>query len=241
MRGRSLSRSTSRRGRKRPASRSTSSLVRSTDGNDHRRAWSYGQTYSRFFDPFPGTMRAVLRYSETAFLNPGAGGTAHALWRANSIYDPNYTLGGHQPYGHDTFEAIYNHYRVIKATAKVTWLGLPLPAQLPGAFVGITITDDASVSGTYDTVREVKPTKYAVMNSSVEPVSLNQTFVADAMFGKQAGDKLTAKMGGDPADQAFFDVWAQASNPTEDLGTIQCVINIAYYVEFSELRDLGQS
>lgn len=37
-------------------------------------------------------------------------------FRLNSIFDPDFTGTGHQPYGHDTFATLYNRYRVFAAS-----------------------------------------------------------------------------------------------------------------------------
>lgn len=76
-----------------------------------------------YFDPFPARMRAVLRYSETFVIAAGVGGTGHQMFRCGSIFDPNQTGIGHQPYGHDTYQAIYDHYKVIKSNIKITNVG----------------------------------------------------------------------------------------------------------------------
>lgn len=36
------------------------------------------------------------------------------VWNANSIFDPDRSGTGHQPYGHDTYLALYNRYRVFR-------------------------------------------------------------------------------------------------------------------------------
>lgn len=242
LRGRSLTPG-STRGRKRSRSKvsrgslSLSSLASSASRQDTRRAWNYGQSMSRYFDPFPSKMRAIMRYSQVISLDPGLAGTGHWLFRANSIFDPDFTGAGHQPYGHDTYELIYNHYQVIKSVCKVTWTETTYPSML----VGITMTDDSVVSGTYDTVREIKPTKVASMTTAGPFPQLTQQFVSTDVFGFDAGGKTTAAFGANPADQNFFDIWAQAANTLVDPGVCRALVNITYYVELTELKDLGQS
>lgn len=54
-----------------------------------------------------------LRYVETYNLT-AAGANIGNYWafRANSIYDPDYSYGGHQPMGRDVWASIYSEYRV---------------------------------------------------------------------------------------------------------------------------------
>ena len=48
----------------------------------------------------PLSRRGVLKYSETFTLTTGAGGTfgVDQVMKLNSLYDPDFTGGGHQPY-----------------------------------------------------------------------------------------------------------------------------------------------
>lgn len=206
-----------------------------------RRGWSNPQQITSFFyDPFPARMRAVLRYSETFTLNPAAGGTAHSLWRCGSINDPNYTGIGHQPYGHDTYAGIYNHYTVLKSNIKITCITNTTSASA-GAIFGITMTDDPSVSGTFDTVREVKPTKFAALNQSSDPHCMTMQYDAKRVFGPSYASTQNALMAANPADDHFYDVWLQSSVSGEDVPRHAFIACIEYYCEFSELKDLGQS
>lgn len=65
---------------------------------------------------FPPRKTVALRYVDTVALNPGAGGTAVQVFRANSIYDPDYTGAGHQPMFYDNYANIYGRYKVNYAT-----------------------------------------------------------------------------------------------------------------------------
>jgi hypothetical protein len=45
--------------------------------------------------------------------NLAAGGLYHRVFRANDLYDPDYAVGGHQPYGFDQLMAQYFHFTVL--------------------------------------------------------------------------------------------------------------------------------
>lgn len=237
-RGRSRSRSGAR-----PRKRSISSAYGSSMSSrkvakaDRHRAWYYAQGMSKFFDPFPSTMRAMLRYSETFVLQPTLSGTNdNSIWRANSINDPRYATGGHQPYGHDTYQAIYNHYMVLKSVITLTVVDTD-----HSAIVGITGTDDASVQGNYDTVREVKPTKCTTITPDTGGRILNFVFDQKAVWGGASRSNISSSFGTNPPEEHYFHIWAQASSLLGTGPKVTCLVNIVYYCEFSELRDLGQS
>ena len=242
-RGRSRSRSTGKGKRRalQSASRSASRSIsqRGADAQDGRtqRGWSYPQGVTSFFDPFPRTMRAILRYSCTFSLDADLGLSKSKLFRCNSIYDPDVDLGGHQPYGHDTYQGIFDHYRVIKSVIKVT-----STSTGGNTIFGLTITDDQSVSGSYDTIREVKPTKVLPLCNSPDSHSLAINYNANEWFGKGSNQaSQTTLFGFDPADEAYFQVWVQGNLSTATTPAVAFMANICYYVEFTEIKDLGQS
>lgn len=61
-----------------------------------------------------------LRYSEMYTLT--AAGTVGNYWgfRINSLYDPDYSFGGHQPMGRDQWAALYNEYRIRRWFCNIT-------------------------------------------------------------------------------------------------------------------------
>jgi len=240
-RGRSTSRSA--RGRKRGIS-SISVSSRSSGGNKWgkagvdgfaRRGYANPMSNSMYFDPFPRTMRAVLRYSETVNLDATALTPAHYVFRAGSIFDPNYTGVGHQPYGHDTYQNIYNHYRVVKSVCKIT-----NASNGANNIVGISLTDDVSVQLDYDTLREVKPTKFIPLAGGRTPMTLIMEYNSAQSFPGQS-QNTTALFGNNPAEEMYFDIWSQGNLTTNNPDAVAVAVSIEYYVEFSELKDLGPS
>ena len=68
-----------------------------------------------------------MKYSETFQLNSLQG---FCRLNLNSIFDPNRTGTGHQPYAHDTFQALYNRYRVISTSWVITVYNASTPIRL---------------------------------------------------------------------------------------------------------------
>lgn len=70
----------------------------------------------------PIAQRTIVRmkYAEQVSMSASGGIPAKQLFNLNSIYDPNRTGLGHQPYGHDTFQGLYNRYRVISVSWNIT-------------------------------------------------------------------------------------------------------------------------
>lgn len=81
--------------------------------------------------PKPGTLlfksnpgipdRALLKfkYRDNYILTNSVQATSQRSWRLNSLYDPDYTGGGHQPLGYDQWSAFFQTYRVYKVTVDI--------------------------------------------------------------------------------------------------------------------------
>ena len=208
-----------------------------------RRIWPYQRLgWSQYFDPFPSRITAVMRYSTSIPLVVGAAGLpTHYLFRANSIFDPDFSGIGHQPYGHDTYQSIYNHYFVKKATITMT----PV-SQGEYHIFGISLTDDAVINSNYDTVKETKGTVFAPAGPEIGSArTITQEYKSLQHFGgsDQGNNSLQggSSFGDNPTDSQFFDCWVTAQNSSATQGTNNYQITITYIVECFELKDLGQS
>jgi hypothetical protein len=65
-------------------------------------------------DPFPPRMFSQLQYTHTGSLATGAAANcgSEQVFRLNSLYDPDFTGAGHQPYGFDQISPLYRQYKV---------------------------------------------------------------------------------------------------------------------------------
>lgn len=80
----------------------------------------------RSLDPFPPMVKRIFKYSDLHSLATAASPSAgyygsEQRYNLNSLYDPNYTGSGHQPYGFDQIMATYNKYRVNRVSYKITF------------------------------------------------------------------------------------------------------------------------
>eukprot|EP01083_Nonionella_stella_P137797 419284_1 len=62
----------------------------------------------------------ILRYVDQVTITPVAGTVGFHTFRANSIYDPDYTGVGHQPLNHDILADKYGSYVVTKSQVTAT-------------------------------------------------------------------------------------------------------------------------
>ena len=201
------------------------------------RTWPYASTGMGLrFDPFPVQHTALLRYSTTITLSPSVGLTDSYLFRANSIFDPDFTGVGHQPYGYDTYAQIYNHYEVVSATIIVT------PTVATSGILGIAIDDDSTVEINYDTVREQKGTRILAMaGQSTASQKLSNYFNVNQIFDLPYQKATSSAFGQSPSESTIFHVFFENATDSGTGNTFKGMVNIVYKVRMWELKNLGQS
>ncbi len=225
---------------KRSASSTGSSSVvkksRSSKTNKVKKTWPYASKGTGpMWDPFPAQTTAILRYSTTISLVGLTGVASPYLFRCNSIFDPDFTGIGHQPYGHDTYAAIYRHYNVRSSKITMT------PISSTQGVYGITLTDDSTVQTDFDTVREIKTTKMGTMSTNAAYNSVTNYYNQNQVYAKGSNFDSSAQFGNNPGEQQFFHCWSEGNKPNSDPGDQRFLITISYYVNMWELQDLGQS
>lgn len=218
-------------------SRYSSKYRTRTKTNYVKRTWPYAnENKLQLWDPFPAKTRALLRYSATIALNPGATTPAPYLYRANSIFLPDFSgTNTHQPYGHDTYASIYNHYNVLSSKITMT------PSQVINGIFGVTLTDDTTVQGDYDAIREVKTTRFATSNASSQAQTVTNTYNVNANFDIPFQKSTSSSFGQSPSEGMYFHCWFEGNDELADVGTSTFVITISYIVDMWELKDLGLS
>lgn len=110
-------------------------------------------------DPFPPSMTRNFKYAEqithlTTGSTSGVFGNEYRF-RLNSLYDPDYAGGGHQPYGYDQFNGVYQKYRVDKCSWRISF-------TTPGASNDVlcALTVSPGTSATMSGVTIYKPLEW---------------------------------------------------------------------------------
>lgn len=190
---------------------------------------------------FPPKMVASLRYAETVRLDPGVGTpVGYYIFRCGSIYDPNYTGTGHQPYGHDTYNTIYGHYRVLNSKLSVTFC--PNGTSSTGHIIGgcFISPDAAGVTTDFDLIRERAQGNFKICPDQASTISVSQKYTADKNYPNNVGS-LNATFGANPSEDAYFVVWVTSANESIDPSSVDCVVTIDYQVLMWELKALAES
>ncbi|AXH76631.1 MAG: putative capsid protein [Circoviridae sp.] len=200
------------------------------------------------FSPIPKSSRVTLKYNECiGYTTDTTGLMQYDVFRANSIYDPYYPVGGHQPYGHDQMALFYDHYRVLNSSIKVVWEQrvIGLSGASTSIFCGASLQDSST--------NEFTTVPFAIESNRVhwglikpDPLGKCTTksrFNAKTFFRNQNTSTTTmAQVGANPSEQAYFIL--QYGNHCGISGqAIAIIANITVYydVVFSEPKAVGQS
>lgn len=195
--------------------------------------------------PFPSQKVAKLRYCENFQIASPTDGVTLALkhFAANSIYDPNRAVGGHQPYGHDQFQLLYHHYEVTGATIKCTFTNANIsnPAIAGSAILGIRMGGGVGVFSPTDeiTMLESPDVVYGVMAPGTGKMVLTNSFTQKAIYPAKH-DGLTAAFGSDPEELAYFTILA-GNGGSNSAVTSNVLLEIEYTCRFFEPKSLTQS
>jgi len=212
----------------------------------YRSSWRPGSFAGRatiprgFASPFPMQRIAKLRYCMTTTLDATSATRVLQQFRANSLFDPDFTSGGHQPYGFDTLDSIYNHYEVLSSVLTVTAVPSSLNSVNAYMTVGVLVSDDSTVTTSVDTIREQANGKFVLLGGDGSPVTVVQKYNRNVMFPRSSDYSTGSIMSTNPSDEAYFTVYAAPIAGIEP-GAVYLMCTIDFVARFWELKDLGQS
>lgn len=196
----------------------------------------------------PTTKTVVMPYTQQQVIAAGgAPGVANILqFRANSIFDPDFTTGGHQPLSRDQWALFYNHYLVKFATITVTFV--PMTSAQPPQLLFIQANDDSTtlIGGT-STIPELLENKHRVYRQT--PYGSNdRTFVLKykvnpLKFLKRSkySTDVKAAFGSNPVEEVYFNVGVCPLNSSDVSGNYSITTCIEYTVMMFEPKELARS
>lgn len=177
------------------------------------------------------TFTTKLKYYSQAILNPGAGTQAIQVFRANDLFDPDYTYTGHQPRGFDQLMPLYDHFVVVGS--KIT-IKMAHPNESP-ILLSVALKDSSTNESSAEDYTEGRNCKYTIVPSH-ERGTLTQTFSPKSFFTiRNPTDEkdLYGTITSSPTEQAFYHIACSAPDGVDVLG---CTITamIEYVVKFIE-------
>lgn len=192
-----------------------------------------------------------IYYADGIVASGGAGSHASVV-RLNSVYDPEWQVGGQQPKGYDQYAQLYDQYLVHAASWRITRIGTSggttakplMQVVVPHALDLGTVTSAKSLVdlGEYPwgEFSYVSSTQGGQMPGTVnvsEGYMKMKTF-----FGVEVLDKHVhgAAVGANPSDECLLNVIDYNENGSNSI-PYSIVIDIQYYVEFTEPSSIADT
>ncbi len=171
--------------------------------------------------PFADNYRVRLKYCDKVQLTTtGSVNTAVVYsFRLGSLFDPDYTGTGHQPYMYDQLTAIYNKYIVEKVDYEVRFRQIA-SSPITSLWCGMSLITDTNVaaSASGDTLNEIRERSTALVrpiaavNNAANFVKFRGSVVLKNLYGlsdaQYYGDQedFAALYNANPSRQCFLEL-----------------------------------
>lgn len=203
---------------------------------------------NRALQPFAQRYISKMKYSEQLTqVGPGLGGLTQFTMNLNSIFDPNRTGLGHQPYGHDSLAAIYNRYRVIKCNYVISALSTGgTSGDAYGIIAALPANEVATILGGVAEVQENPRCRYITQAPNAALKVLKGTVDIASLVGRTKGqylsdDRYQATYGSSPNELAILNIFTGLLNGAAETVTTKLNIVLEFTVESFDVKNLVQS
>lgn len=184
--------------------------------------------------------KVMLRYCTQQVLTGTSGAKGQYVFRCGSIFDPDYTGGGHQPLGHDEWATFYNNYSVVQSFISVQ----PVNSGAVPCAVSILKTDDPLGSGgnLADDIEQGKCTwRVLAEDNAQHAVTVKHSFNQRREFPRlYKDDALNPSFGSNPSEDKYWIVAVQATDGSSTV-SVPLIITINYICWLSVPKVLVQS
>lgn len=203
-------------------------------------------TNTKAMRPFAQRYITTMKYCQT--YKPLNTPTGLNVWqlRLNSIFDPDLTGIGHQPYGRDQLEPLYGRYRVISCAYAINaWSSDGAAVQVAALPANEAHTPAFS---SVSEIRENPRARYMVQNGQgADFKTLKGKVYLPSLVGRNkaqymADDRFQATMGSSPAENAVLNIYGQLFDESLLINpSIVYSITLTYTVEFFDAKVAPQS
>jgi len=191
---------------------------------------------------FPPRTFRHLRYSTSVSLTSTSGIPSAYVFRANDLFDPDFTSTGHQPMGFDQMMVFYNHFCVIKSkiTAVFRGTGNVSTCALRQDADSTVVTDPDRILEFGGVVSDVLEAKAIYGNSKELSLAVSIARLQGVSNKAMTADpSLRGNAAGSPTEVTYYHVclWDRAGFTTTAIADVV----IDYYAYFLEPRDFSTS
>lgn len=190
----------------------------------------------RSLNPISQRYICKMKYAETVSTDANGRFT----FNLNSIFDPNRTGVGHQPYAHDTFATMYNRYRVISCSYRVIAPKSDATIQL-----AIQPANEVLTPTTAAEMKENPRSRYVTQSQGGQVIPVAGKVYIPSLTGRtkaqyMADDRYQAVFGASPDEAAILNIIATGGSDLPLAGNPLHVV-LEYTVECFDVKHLAQS
>lgn len=191
-------------------------------------------------NPLPQRYICKMKYSEQITTNA----VGQFQFNLNSIYDPNRSGTGHQPYSFDTLASMYNRYRVIACGWRIQANWTSNSTAQP-VLLAAQPANEVLTTTTLSEMRENPRTKYLSQNYGGPIITLKGKTYIPSLVGRtksqyMADDRYQAPVTGSPDELAILNILT-GPNGSDTGGAATLQVLLEYTVEFFDIKHLSQS
>lgn len=200
----------------------------------------------------PRTMNLKLKFGDMHHLTDASSTHYHAF-RANSLYDPDYTGVGNQPRGFDQWAAFYQFYRVNAVRVEATFMNTAAGGSNISTPKMISLIAGTGLSASGYTIQDILEEPqcsydYLSVAYGESIKKLKMYIPMHKLFGitkkeYTSEDSYNASVDANPARSAFVQYLMKYDNSLigTPLTNVRVFINMTYYVTFHQPKSLNQS
>jgi len=211
-----------------------------------RGAWAQMDSW----EPFPQRTFRKMIYEEFLTYQIGVVSTfgVENVWRLNSLFDPNLTGIGHQPYGYDQMTGQYRAYKVTRVDVSVEFMD-PSADGLMGAALITEPSDPSVLFGASINAMMEKPNCHVVNvnDTGEQKVHFARSFTISELTGITANQldanitDYTASTVASPVTVPKIHIAVASLDGAATTPTIRARIKLVYHAQFWDRVVLPQS
>lgn len=200
---------------------------------------------------FPTDLRTTLKYSDVITLTSTGNAVASYVFRMNSLFDPDFSGTGHQPYYFDQLAALYSRYCVIGSKLTATFTIIPNSvdgagtSQPNGPLVCAVWGDPTNTStSTLQTIMETNTSKSGILGTATggyNHLSLSTTYSPETKLGVVSGDDTVCASVANSPSQAWYGTIAVCDVGLAAATSVSVKIDMNFRVRFFQQNDISGS
>lgn len=211
----------------------------------HRRRKGYRTiALAGTLNPIPQRMIVKHKYATSVSVSTAGAPYGQYQFNLNSMYDPDRTGGGHQPYGRDTYASLYNRYRVISVSYRVAAISGNAARVIQ---VAVVPTNQSTIIPlNMAEAREFPRCKYVIQQPGAPQQYVSGFVSIPSLMGRtkaqyMADDAYQAQSSASPTELAILNLFAGAI--TDDLlsETMYFNVEMEFTTEWFDVNTLQQS